>query len=263
MAQTREAMAPPLAERWGGQVARRDDSRVARRLYRRPVVDGVYQLDEGALQDDFFSFWHELGVGDWLGHGQGTAGQREMVPFVQSRLLDRLKPLFGSESLPALPALLCRDEARMRRVGFHAPQVRHGVCQRGATPRQGPRTTGPSCPEAVADTIVQLHLRALEAWFNGVLRALAKPGMVAAQVTGLVDATDLEPTAPYEGCGQATRPRQVTDKRGTVQASEVTVDGWPLIVLMETRPTLAGSTPRHKVVFEQGFVAGADWWGLA
>ena len=49
MEQTREAMAQNLAERLCWQVARRDDTRVARRLYRKQVVDGVYRLDEGGV----------------------------------------------------------------------------------------------------------------------------------------------------------------------------------------------------------------------
>ncbi len=56
MGQTREDIAQHLSERLCWQAARRDDSRVARRLYRKQVVDGVYRLDEGALLDDFFSF---------------------------------------------------------------------------------------------------------------------------------------------------------------------------------------------------------------
>ena len=83
MEQTREGIAQNLAERLWWEVARRDDSRVARCMDRQQVVDGVYQLDEGALLDDFFYFLQELGVGDWLGDIQGTAVQREMVPFVQ------------------------------------------------------------------------------------------------------------------------------------------------------------------------------------
>jgi hypothetical protein len=55
---------------------------VARRLYRRQGVDGVYQLDEGALLDDFFSFLHQRGGGDLRGDVQGTAVQRQMVPWV-------------------------------------------------------------------------------------------------------------------------------------------------------------------------------------
>lgn len=132
MQQTREGISTNLAERLCWQVARRDDSRVARRLYRKQVVDGVYRLDEGALLDDFFYFLQELGVIDWLGDVQGTAVQREMVPVVQYILLYSLKTLFGIESMNALPALLFSDEALMRLVGFNAQQVRQGVCQRGA-----------------------------------------------------------------------------------------------------------------------------------
>jgi hypothetical protein len=49
MGQTREAVTQNLAERLCWQAARRDDARVARCLYRKEVIDGVYRLDEGAL----------------------------------------------------------------------------------------------------------------------------------------------------------------------------------------------------------------------
>jgi hypothetical protein len=233
MKQTREEIAQNLAERLCWQAARRDDARVARRLYRKQVVDGVYRLDEGALLDDFFYFLHELGVVAWLGDVQGTTVQREMVPCVQYLLLYNLKTLFGIESMNALPALLFSDEALMRLVGFNAHQVRHGVCQRGAAQRQGPRTKGPICADALADNIVKLNVHHLEALFNGVIRALAKAGVLAAKLTGIVDATDLETTAQYEGCGQVTRKRKITDKRGHVHEIEVTVYGWKPIVLID------------------------------
>jgi hypothetical protein len=142
---------------------------MARRLYRQQVIDGVYQLDEGALLTDFCYVLPELGVGDWRGDIQGTAVQREMVPCVQYSLLYRLKTLLGIESLHALPALLCSDAARMRLVGVNAHQVRHGVCPRGAAHRQGPRTRELICPNALADNIVKLNVRDLEALFNNVI----------------------------------------------------------------------------------------------
>jgi hypothetical protein len=290
MKQTREAIAQNLAERLCWQVARRDDSRVARRLYKKQVVDGVYQLDEGALLDDFFHFLQALGVGDWLSEVQGTAVQREMLPFVQYLLLYSLKTLFGIESMNALPALLFSDEALMRLVGFNAHQVRHGVCQRGAAQRQGPRTTGPICPDALADNIVKLNVRDLETLFNGVIRALTKARVLAAKVTGIVDATDLETTAQYEGCGHVTRKRKLTDKRGKVHEVEVTVYGWKLIVLIDARTkiplaarvvpiqehevlsmralvtqartNLASYARLYKVVFDRGFLDGVDLWWL-
>jgi hypothetical protein len=115
---------------------------------------------------------------DWLGDVQGTAVQREMVPVVQYLVLYRLKTLLGVERLHALPSWLFSDEALMRLVGFKAQQVRHGVCQWGAAQRQGPRTTGPICPDAWADTIVKLHGRDLEALVNGASAPWRRPGGV-------------------------------------------------------------------------------------
>jgi Transposase DDE domain len=257
---------------------------------RKQVVDGVYQLDEGAVLDDFFYFLQELGVGDWLGDVQGTAVQREMVPVVQYVLLYSLKTLFGIESMHALPSLLFSDEALMRLVGFNAHQGRHGVCQRGAAQRQGPRTTGPICADALADNIVKLNLRDLEALCNRVIRALAQAGVFAAKVTGIVDATDLETTAQYEGAGRVTRKRKLTDKRGNVHEIEVTGYGFKLIVLIDARtkiPLAATVVPIHehetlslralvtqartnladharlsKVVFDKGLLDGVDLWWL-
>lgn len=149
----------------------------------------------------------------------------------------------------ALPALLFSAEALMRLVGFNAQQVRHGVCQRGAAKRQGPRTEGPICPDALAEHLVQLNRRDLEAWCHGTRRALARAGVFGAKVTGMVDATDLETTAAYEGCGQVTRTRKLTDKPGHVREIEVTVYGWKPIVLIDARtkiPLAVTVVPIHE-----------------
>jgi hypothetical protein len=87
MGQTREHLTPNVAERLCWQVARRDDTSVARRLYRKPLVDGVYRLDEGALLDDFFHFLPVSGVMSLLEQVYGAAIQREMVPVVPYVLL--------------------------------------------------------------------------------------------------------------------------------------------------------------------------------
>ncbi len=127
--------------------------------------------------------------------------------------------------------------------------------------------------------------------FNGVIRALAQTGVFATKVTGIVDATDLETTAQYEGCGQVTRKRKVTDKRGQVHEIEITVYGFKLIVLIDARTkiplaakvgpiqehetlslralvtqartNLAGYVRLQKVVFAKGFLDGVDLWWLA
>jgi hypothetical protein len=291
MGRTNDEITQNLAERLCWQVARRDDTRVARRLYRQPLVDGVYRLDEGALLDDCFHFLQAVEVMALLEQVHGAAIQREMLPFVPYLLRYGLKTLFGIDSMHALPVLLCSDEALMQLVGFKAQHVRQGICQRGATTRQGARTPGPICPDTLAEHIVKLNVRDLEAVFNGSIRALAKAGVCGAKVTGIADGTDLETTARATGCGQVTRKVRIADKRGRVHEIAVTVYGWNVLLLIDAatkmplavkvvkiqehealwtralvtqaRMNLAGAARLHKGVFDQGFLAGTDLWWLA
>jgi len=83
MGQTNDEITQNLAERLCWQVARRDDTRVARRLYRQQLVDGVYRLDEGALLDDCCHFLQAVEVMALLEQVHGTASQREIRPFGQ------------------------------------------------------------------------------------------------------------------------------------------------------------------------------------
>jgi len=290
MGQTRNEITQNLAERLCWEVARRDDARVARRLYRKQLVDGVYRLDEGALLDDFLHFLRDLGVMALLEEAHGAAIQRAMVPFVQYVLLYGVKTLFGIESINALPTLLFSDEALMQLVGFNAQQVRQGICQRGVTKRQGERAPGPICPDTLAKNIVKWNLRDLEVVFNGAIRALAKARVFGAKVTGIADGTDLETTERYTGCGQVTRKRRIEDKQGRVHEIEVTVFGWKVLLLIDAatkiplavnvgqihehealwaralvtqaRLNLAGYARLAKVVFDKGFLDGTTLWWL-
>jgi Transposase DDE domain len=290
MGQTHDEITRNLAERLCWQVARRDDTRIARRLYRKQVVDGVYRLDEGALLDDFFHFLQELGVMAMLQETNGAGIDRVMVPFVQYLLLYGLKTLFGIESINALPTLLFSDEALMQLVGFNTQQLRDGVCQRGAAKRQGERALGPICSDTLAKNIVKLNLRDLEVVFNGAIRALAKAGVFATKVTGIADGTDLETTQRYAGCGQVTRKVRIEDKCGRMHEIEVTVYGWKVLLLIDAatkiplavkvgkieehethwtralvtqaRANLVGAARLHKVVFDKGFLDGTDLWWL-
>jgi hypothetical protein len=194
MGQTQDEITQNLAERLCWPVARRDDARLACRLYRKQVVDGVYRLDEGAVLDDFVHFLDQRGVMALLAEVHGAASQRAMLPFVQYGLLYGLKTLFGIERINALPALLFSDEARMQLVGFTAQQVRDGVCQRGTTKRQGERALGPICPDPLAKNMVKWDLRQLEAVFTGAIRALGKAGVFGKQVTGIADGPEVETT---------------------------------------------------------------------
>jgi hypothetical protein len=289
MGQTRDETTGNLAERWCWEVARRDDARVARRLDRTQVVDGVYRLDEGAVLEDFLHFLPAIGVLGLLEEAHGAASHRQMVPCVQDVRRDGVKTRLGSERSHALPSLRCRDEALMQLVGFKAQPVRDGVGQRGATTRQAERAPGPICPATRAKNRGPWHVRDLEGVCQGTLRALAKAGVCGPKVTGLLEGTDLETTERSTGCGQVTRTVRIEATRGQMHAIAVTVYGWkvrlvseavtqiPLAVnvgqmqahaphwtralVTQARAHLAGYARLHKVVFDQGCLAGTDrWW---
>jgi hypothetical protein len=290
MGQTPDEITANLAERLCWEVARRDAARVARRLYRKQLVDGVYRLAEGAVLDDFWHFLQAIGVMTLLEEAHGAAIHRTRLPFVQYVLLYGVKTLFGIESMHALPSLLFRDEAIMQLVGFNAPQVRQGICPRGTTTRQGERLPGPICPDTLANHIVKWNLRDLEAVFNGAIRALAKVGVFGAKVTGMADGTDLETTAHYTGCGQVTRTVRIAATRGRLHEVEVTIYGWKVLLLIaavtkiplavtggtiqahealwaralvtQARMNLTGYARLHKVVVDQGLLDGTTWWWL-
>lgn len=251
MPHTRDESTENLAARWCWQVARRDEARVARRLYRTPVVDGVYRLDAGAVLDEFFHFLQACGVMAVLEQRRGAAIDRVRGPFVQYVLLYGLKTLFGMERINALPALLLSDEAVMRLVGCNAQQV-----------RQGERTPGPMGPDTLAHHMVPCHWRDLDALFNGVIRALAKGGVFGKRVPGMADGTALETTERDQGCGQATRKRRLKDKRGKMHAIEVTVYGWQALLRIEavTKMPLAVNVVQiqeHEALWTRAWVTQA------
>lgn len=80
MRQRHDAITQRLTERLCWEAARRDDARVARRLYRKPEVEGVYRLAAGAVVDDFFHCLQASGGMALLEAVHGTAIQRAMLP---------------------------------------------------------------------------------------------------------------------------------------------------------------------------------------
>jgi hypothetical protein len=289
--QTRHEITQKLAARRCWELARREASRVARRVYRQQEVDGVYQLDAGAVLDAFFHVLQSLGAMALLEEVHGAAIRRERLPCVPYVLLYGVKPLFGIPRINALPRLLCSDEALMQLVGLNAQQVRQGLCQRGATTRQGERLPGPIGPDTLATTIVQWNVRDREAVFTGSIRALAKAGLFGKRGTGIAEGPELETTARDRGCGQATRKVRLADKHGQRPDLEVTGYGWKVLLLSEAvtkmplavqggqrqehealwaralvtqaRMKLAGEARLARVAFDKGFGDGPTRWGLA
>jgi len=62
--------------------------------------------------------------------------------------------------------------------------------------------------------MVKLNLQDLEALFNGSIWALAQAWVFGPEVTDILDATNLEITERYAGCGQVTHKFHIEDKQG-------------------------------------------------
>ena len=60
--QNKEVITTNLVERLDWRFARRDESRIARRLWKQQPVDAIYSLEEGAILDEFVHFLDEVGV---------------------------------------------------------------------------------------------------------------------------------------------------------------------------------------------------------
>jgi hypothetical protein len=248
MEHTREAITTNVAARGCWHVAPRDDGRVARRLYRQPVVDGVSPLGAGAWREECLPVLAARAVLTGLQHARGKGVEREWGPMGPDILRDGRKPLGDLERLHAWPAWRVRDAASMPVGGFQAPPGRPGVGQRGAAQRPGLRTAGPLGPAARANHRVTRDWRALAAWFKGARRALSKAGRCRAQGPGRGDGPALETTAPSAGGGPVPRPRPLTEMPGPGRAMAVTVSGWQVLVWRDAatkRPRAVTVVPRQ------------------
>ena len=85
--QNKEGITTNLVERLDWRFARRDENRIARRLWKKQPVDAMYSLEEGAILDECVHCLDEVGVLSRWQALQGEDIQREMVDFFQYVML--------------------------------------------------------------------------------------------------------------------------------------------------------------------------------
>ena len=216
------------------QMAERDEKRIAKEIHEGGEIDAVYGLDECGLLDGFYLFLEEAGVLGLLEKIYAEGIKRVMVPFFRFVHLYLLKTLFGVESMHSLPSLLFSNEGAMRMVGFNAHEIENGVCERGKKKKEaekGRDKDGPICDDALSRNIVKIPFRAIETFFNGVVKILAKRGMFPERLSVIIDPSDIRTTRKYKDCGTVTRKKRVRDKEGKWKEIEITVWGWKLMVI--------------------------------
>jgi hypothetical protein len=130
MGQTHAESTPHLAARVCWQVARRDDTPGARRLYRTPPGEGVSRLDAEAGWEEGGHGLPRRGVLVLLAQGPGAAIPRALVPAVPEGVRAGLQTWWGITRRQARPPWWGSDAAVRPWVGGKAPQGRPGPAAR-------------------------------------------------------------------------------------------------------------------------------------
>jgi len=118
--------------------------------------NAIYGLDEVGLMDGFFHFLQDVGVVSVVEELEVPAIQRVLIPVPQFVLLYMLRVLFGINAMNGLPALLPRNVAAMKLVGFNAHQIANGLTQRGDALRKDKPKQGPLSPQCLAQNICKI-----------------------------------------------------------------------------------------------------------
>ena len=115
--QTYQDMEENTIRKLSWRMAQRNDTKVAKTIYEKREVDGIYNLEDSGLLDGFYEWLQEWKVIEILKKISPSGINRVMVPFFQFILLYFLKTLFGIESMNSLPHLLFSNSAAMNLVG--------------------------------------------------------------------------------------------------------------------------------------------------
>jgi hypothetical protein len=190
-----------VQERLTGQVAGRDDTKVAQALYAGEAIDEMQDLSDAGLLDELCVFLKELGMLEAFAQVSLTGVKRTLVPTVQFVLLYFLKVLLGGESMNELPRILFSDLALMELVGFNAHQCENGLTARGDASRTTKKKQGPLSAQCLADNSCTISQQEMERLFNQMVPWLAEGGFFQGELVVALDGSKLPTPASYEGCG--------------------------------------------------------------
>jgi len=215
--------------------AERDDTLVLNHLFQTKSMDSVYGLDEAVLFDYLFNFMDEQEITAFLTRLAPIEGevQREMLTGFQIVILYLMKCVKGIRSMNACEDILFTDEFAMRLAGFNAMQTRRGICQRGKN--KGTRgfadLRGLINNDTLANNIVKFSPESVCKCYNQIIKRLARNGAFPKNVHAVLDCTEIETTADYEGRGEVLKEKAVA-KRGTHhEKKQVIVYGFKLWVV--------------------------------
>jgi hypothetical protein len=212
-----------LADSVGWHCATRDDLGVGRRIVAGEEPEATYPMAASTVLDVFVDWLAGIGVLALLESLMGQGIRRQVMPFARYVLIYFFRCLARVPSQNALPELLFADERLMMRIGFNAHAIEHGLTERGASKREGPRSNLPVDPEAVTKNIVKIPLADLRATFVGALgRAWSALPEVPRQLDVVIDGTLIACGESAKGTGKTAREKRVRGPKGWRTVTEYT-----------------------------------------
>ena len=245
----------------------RDDDAIRAALERRERIDDVLDGAAPAALDDLLWFLiHELKLTSALKAlavpsssldptTNRLVKHRTMYAPLVLNLLSLMTRSLGITNGPEMQAMLLTDPRWMTLLGFDRDEVLLGSTRRSAerigTTRNGEggrfEAAGPLGPararldgprgalssQTIAEHEGALEAPALDAFFNAVVRAIARLGLLPTQIHGSLDSTCEEVCPSFEGAGRVSKKGKVASKARRPKEVKVSVLGFKVWFFMD------------------------------
>lgn len=179
-----------------------------------------------------------------------------------------------------IQSVILQSQSLMRLVGFNGRQVRKGTSWRGVgKPKDEPKDgeageadeatkrteaiaqemaaqaeafsedqdkndrvpiRGPMCPQSIGKYVSAIAAKALECFFNKVIRILAARSFFPKRVHALLDASEIETTEKCAGCGKVSKDKapELRLRHGRIRKVAETVFGFKIWVVWDANSKL-------------------------
>ncbi len=196
--------------------AQRDETYVGNHFLATRSIDHIYGLDEAGLFDYLFNFMDEMGIIEILKDMKPEPNtiKRQSLDYFQFVILYIMKSVLGIDSMNGCEELLFTNYFAMRMAQFNARQINQGINQRGVN--KGHRgigdIRGAINNDTLANNIEKIKLPDLIYAYNRTIKLMSQKGFLPKKLHLILDATDIETTPSFPGCGCVKKEKPVRRK---------------------------------------------------
>ena len=262
-------------ERLSWLTATRDQSGIASSIADGNDLEEIYGLGDAEMFDEFFGFFDEFEITPLMEKMDPKIGKRgSNINFHAVLLVYLMRIVCGLPFFWHIKTLVLHSQSLMRLVGFNGRQVRKGTSWRGrGKPKKDAKALdaekdtevaedaeakeaeefceeqdkedalpvrGPMCAQSIGKYVSTITAKALEKFFNGVIRILAANRFFPKYVHALLDASEIQTTDKCKGCGKVTKDKApaLRLRKGRIRKVAETVFGFKIWVVWDATSKL-------------------------